>query len=52
MDVDDDTGSECPPSIPDCQETDDSDPVRKGDQIVSKIWHDGKFLTIALHGNY
>ncbi|MCA8912252.1 MAG: hypothetical protein KDB82_11150, partial [Planctomycetes bacterium] len=32
--------------------TDDSDPVRKGDQIVSKIWHDGKFLTIALHGNY
>ncbi|MCB9745511.1 MAG: VCBS repeat-containing protein [Alphaproteobacteria bacterium] len=25
--IDDDTGSECPPSIPDCQETDDSDPV-------------------------
>lgn len=30
----------------------EADPVRKGDQIMSKIWHDGKFLSIALHGNY
>ena len=30
----------------------DADPVRKGDQIVSQIWHGGKFLKIALHGTY
>ncbi|MCA8937001.1 MAG: hypothetical protein KDB68_12445 [Planctomycetes bacterium] len=32
--------------------TDENDPVSKGDQIMSKIWHDGKFLSIALHGSY
>ncbi|MCA8915634.1 MAG: hypothetical protein KDB90_09500 [Planctomycetes bacterium] len=30
----------------------DNDPVRKGDQIVSALWHNGKFLTVALHGTY
>ncbi|MCB9894887.1 MAG: hypothetical protein H6839_10590 [Planctomycetes bacterium] len=32
--------------------TNDADPVRKGDQIVSALWHNGKFLTVALHGTY
>jgi len=31
---------------------DDNDPVRKNDKIISRIWHKGKFLTIALHGNF
>jgi hypothetical protein len=28
------------------------DPVRKGDKIVSQLWQDGEFLTVALHGSY
>jgi hypothetical protein len=32
--------------------TQDDDHVRKGDKIVSKIWHDRKFLTVALHGTF
>lgn len=32
--------------------TKDDDPVRKADKIVSQIWHNGKFLKIALHGSY
>lgn len=32
--------------------TDQNDPVRKGDKIVSQLWHNGKFLSIALHGSY
>ncbi|MBZ0136900.1 MAG: rod shape-determining protein MreC [Planctomycetes bacterium] len=32
--------------------TNDDDPIRKGDKIVSQLWHDGKFLSIALHGSY
>ena len=32
--------------------TDDAEPVRKGDKIVSQLWHDGKFLSVALHGSY
>lgn len=28
------------------------DPVRKADKIVSQFWHNGKFLTVALHGSY
>ncbi|MBE7492678.1 MAG: hypothetical protein HS108_13115 [Planctomycetes bacterium] len=31
---------------------DDNDPVRKNDKIISRIWHRGKFLTIALHGTF
>lgn len=32
--------------------TDDDEPVRKGDKLVSRIWHDGEFLTVALHGTF
>ncbi len=32
--------------------TDENEPVRKGDAIVSRIWHAGKFLTVALHGDF
>ena len=32
--------------------TNDDDPVRKGDKIVSRLWHNGQFLSIALHGSY
>ncbi len=32
--------------------TDKNDHVRKNDSIVSRIWHNGKFLTIALHGTF
>ena len=32
--------------------TNDDDPVRKGDKIVSHLWHNGEFLSIALHGSY
>lgn len=30
----------------------DNDPVRKNDKIISRIWHKGKFLTVALHGTF
>lgn len=30
----------------------DSDPVRKNDKIISRIWHKGRFLTVALHGTF
>ena len=29
-----------------------TDPVRKGDKLVSQLWQDGQFLTVALHGDY
>ncbi|MCB9935091.1 MAG: hypothetical protein H6840_05305 [Planctomycetes bacterium] len=29
-----------------------NDPVRKADKIVSQLWHNGKFLKVALHGSY
>lgn len=32
--------------------SDDAEPIRKGDAIVSRIWHAGKFLTVALHGDF
>jgi len=32
--------------------TDESEPVRKSDKIVSRIWHKGKFMTVALHGSF
>jgi hypothetical protein len=32
--------------------TNADDPVRKGDKIVSQLWQDGEFLTVALHGDY
>lgn len=32
--------------------TNEADPVRKGDKIVSRLWHEGKFLSVALHGSY
>lgn len=32
--------------------TDKNDPVRKGDSIVSRIYHKGRFLKIALHGDF
>src|SRR5690606_24456051 len=32
--------------------TNEDDPVRKGDKIVSRLWHEGKFLSVALHGSY
>lgn len=32
--------------------SDDNEPIRKGDAIVSRIWHAGKFLTVALHGDF
>ncbi len=32
--------------------TDEKNHVQKGDKIVSRIWHDGKFLKVALHGSY
>ncbi len=31
---------------------DNAEPVRKGDAIVSRVWHAGKFLTVALHGDF
>ncbi len=31
---------------------DPSRPVRKGDEILSHLWHKNKFLTIALHGTF
>ncbi|MDH5642551.1 MAG: hypothetical protein OEY28_14780 [Nitrospira sp.] len=31
---------------------DEADPIHRGDKIVSRIWHDGAFLTIALHGTF
>lgn len=31
---------------------DESDPVRKSDKAVSRLWHNGKFLSIALHGTF
>ncbi|MCC6573751.1 MAG: hypothetical protein IT462_08165 [Planctomycetes bacterium] len=31
---------------------DNSLPVRKGDEILSHLWHKGKFLTVALHGTF
>jgi hypothetical protein len=30
----------------------EDDPVRKGDKVVSQLWQDGEFLTVALHGTY
>lgn len=32
--------------------TDEKNHVQKGDKIISRIWHDGKFLKIALHGSF
>jgi hypothetical protein len=32
--------------------SDDAEPIRKGDAIVSRVWHAGKFLTVALHGDF
>lgn len=31
---------------------DENTPIRKGDAIVSRIWHNGRFLSVALHGTY
>ncbi len=31
---------------------DEKDPVRTGDKVVSLLWHDGRFLTIAMHGDF
>lgn len=31
---------------------DDNEPIRKGDAIVNRLWHSGKFLTVALHGDF
>lgn len=30
----------------------DADPVRKNDKIISRIWHKGRSLTVALHGTF
>lgn len=30
----------------------DNDPVRKNDKIISRIWHKGRSLTVALHGTF
>lgn len=32
--------------------TNDNEPVRKGDKLVSHLWHNGRFLTIAMHGEF
>jgi hypothetical protein len=32
--------------------TDSSDPVRKNDTLVTRIWSGGRFLTVALHGEF
>ncbi|KAA0210971.1 hypothetical protein EDM80_12765 [bacterium] len=32
--------------------SDENTPIRKGDAIVSRIWHNGRFLSVALHGTY
>jgi len=34
------------------QVVDPAHPVRSGDEILSHLWHKGKFLTIALHGTF
>jgi hypothetical protein len=31
---------------------DESDPVRRHDTIVSRIWNEGRFVTVALHGDF
>jgi hypothetical protein len=31
---------------------DRDEPVRKGDRLFSQLWHEGRFLTVALHGDF
>lgn len=31
---------------------DEDEHVRQGDKITSLLWHDGQFLTVALHGDF
>ncbi len=28
------------------------EPVRKGDKLISHLWHAGRFLTVAMHGEF
>ena len=30
----------------------EKDPIRRGDQIVNRLWHNGRFLKVALHGSF
>ncbi|MCC6465074.1 MAG: hypothetical protein IT463_07030 [Planctomycetes bacterium] len=30
----------------------EGEPVRKGDKVISRLWHRGKFMTVALHGTF